>query len=414
MVIFYNTIIYIFSILFRVSRYFNGKSRLFVEGRNGLLEKLKTAFKENANPVVWIHCASVGEFEQARPLIEALKQQYQHHKILLTFFSPSGYELRKNYSLADWVFYLPWDTPKNASLFVKTTQPSLAIFIKYEFWIHYTNQLHRQSIPIFSVASIFREDQLFFQWYGEFYRSVLKKFTHFFVQNYESQTLLKSVGIEAVTVSGDTRFDRVNEIVRKSAEIPLANFFKNNEKLLVAGSIWPEDLETLVPFINEHAEHIKFILAPHEISESNLIALEKLLRQKHIRFSQANVDDIASYKVLIIDNVGMLSTLYRYGEFAFVGGAFGKGLHNILEAACYGVPIFFGNKKFEKFQEAKDLINRGGAFSVKDYPDLQMKFEQVTIPENFLLACEVNRSYVEENLGATEKVINHCNNILAQ
>lgn len=235
----------------------------------------------------------------------------------------------------------------------------------------------------------------------------------FFVQNGESRTLLKAIGVTNAIVAGDTRFDRVNKIVSESSLIPVAEKFKNNEKLMVIGSSWPEDLEILAPFINE--SKLKFIIAPHEISEDSLVKVEKSLLVKSIRYSNAqSTEKFDDYPVLIIDNVGMLSRLYRYGEFAFIGGAFGKGLHNILEAACYGVPIFFGNRNFEKFQEATDLINRGGAFAVKDFIDLKEKFELVNQPENFLLACEITRLYVEENLGATDKVLSYCKKILTE
>jgi 3-deoxy-D-manno-octulosonic-acid transferase len=409
---------YTFSIRFLqagawLASFFNAKLALFVKGRRGLLHSMRHDFKANKNRVVWVHCASLGEFEQGRPLIEAIKNELTDTKILLTFFSPSGYEVKKKYAHADWVYYLPWDLPRNAKEFVSITKPSLAIFIKYEFWLHYTNELKRQNIPVISVASIFRENQLFFKPYGIFYRDILKKFSQFFVQNQTSVELLKSVGITNAKLTGDTRFDRVYEIVKKQEEILLVKKFKNTDTLLVAGSVWQEDMEVLTPFINDNRAKQKFVLAPHEISDSFLQRMEAQLQQKYIRYSQcANVPDLEDYTILIMDNIGMLSKLYKYGEFAFVGGAFGKGLHNVLEAACYGIPIFFGNKNFRKFQEAVDLINCGGAFEVSDYSDFLAKYEMVTIPENFMLACEVTRAYVEENLGATEKIMTYCRKIL--
>ena len=344
--------------------------------------------------------------------MEILKREFPSLKIVLTFFSPSGYEVRKNYSLADFVYYLPWDTSKNASAFLSAIKPVLTVFVKYEFWYHYANELQKRSIPTLSIASIFRPEQLFFKSYGGFYRGILQKFSYFFVQNYASADLLKSIDISTVAVAGDTRFDRVVKIASTAEEIPLAKAFKNDEKVFVIGSAWPEDMEVLAPFINQQGEHLKFIIAPHEINEASLVALEKSLERKHVRFSQAKEVEIAMVTVLIIDNIGMLSRLYKYGEFAYVGGAFGKGLHNILEAACYGIPVFFGNRNYEKFQEAKDLINRGGAFDVIDYRDLVAKYEMVTAPENFLLACEVTKAYVQENLGATEKIMTYCRTIL--
>ena len=371
---------------------------------------MESVFGINNSPVVWIHCASLGEFEQARPLIEILKKEYNGLKILLTFFSPSGYEVRKKYDKADMVAYLPWDTPSNAATFVSISKPSMAIFVKYEYWYHYTNVLKEKGIPIVSISSIFREGQLFFKPYGGFYRAILKNFSHFFVQNDVSLRLLHSIGIQQCSVAGDTRFDRVHEIAQRGEELPIAHKFKSGQNTFVVGSCWPEDFAVLEPFINQ--DTIKFIIAPHEISEDFIQGLEKSLRVKSIRYSQAHNSNLEDCQVLIIDNIGMLSRLYRYGEFAFVGGAFGKGLHNILEAACYGVPIFFGNKNYEKFQEAVDLINRGGAFEVKDYTDFKSKYEMLNTPENFLLACEVTKSYVVENLGATEKIMRYCRTLL--
>jgi 3-deoxy-D-manno-octulosonic-acid transferase len=410
MVFLYNTSILFVRGLFKVAALFHSKAKLFVTGRKNLFRKIEDFLKANQSPLIWIHCASLGEFEQGRPIIEAFKKEFPAHKILLTFFSPSGFEIRKNYASADYIFYLPWDTKKNARRFIEITKPVLAIFVKYEFWLHYSNELTRRNIPILSVSSIFRPHQYFFRSYGGFYRSILKNFSYFFVQNDESVKLLHSIGIKNCSQVGDTRFDRVAQILKQPGEIEIAKRFKNNQPAFVVGSCWPEDLNVLAPLINENK--IKFIIAPHEISESFLSEIEKSLMVRSIRYSVVEHKQVEDYQVLIIDNVGMLSKLYRYGEFAFIGGGFGKGLHNILEAACYGVPIFFGNKNYERFQEAVDLINRGGAFDVSDYSDLKAKFEILNVPESFQLACEVTRLYVEENLGATEKIMKYCRNLL--
>jgi 3-deoxy-D-manno-octulosonic-acid transferase len=412
MVHLYNISIGILRFLFWLASFFNSKATLFTKGRKDIFKKIKSSLRENKSPVIWVHCASLGEFEQARPVIEKFKSEFQSYKILLTFFSPSGFEVRKNYDQADYIFYLPWDTHKNAVRFITEIQPAMAIFIKYEFWFHYTAELKKRNIPILSVSSIFRTDQLFFKSYGGFYRNILKNFSHFFVQNDESIRLLKSININNSTKAGDTRFDRVNELVKSSAELSIVEKFKNNEKIMVIGSCWPEDLDVLIPFINENYYHIKFIIAPHEISESFISNLEKVVNSETVRYSQAEKRKVEDCQIMIIDNIGMLGRLYRYGEFAFVGGAFGKGLHNILEAACYGIPIFFGDKNYEKFQEAVDLINRGGAFEVSDYLDFKHKYEMINLPQTFLLACEVTRQYVEENLGATEKVMVYCRKTL--
>lgn len=404
--------IYLIASLVRITAPFNAKAKAFVNGRADLFSKLQASFKSVNTPIAWVHCASLGEFEQGRPIIEKFKKEFPSYKILLTFFSPSGYEVRKNYALADFVFYLPWDTLGNAIRFVGITQPKIAFFIKYEFWRNYTQALASKNIPILSVSSIFREEQVFFKSYGSWFRSTLNKFNHFFVQNEKSIRLLKSIGLTNVTIAGDTRFDRVNEVIIQAKEIPIAKTFKGPENVMVVGSCWSEDLELLAPHINSSGGKLKFIIAPHEIKESFLKEIETALSVKTIRYSNAN-DQVEDYDVLIIDNVGMLSSLYRYGEYAFVGGGLGKGLHNILEAACYGVPVFFGNKNYQKFQEARDLIMRGGAFEVSDYADFKSKFELlINRPENYLLACEVTKSYVLENIGATNKIISYCHNLL--
>ncbi|MBT1690248.1 3-deoxy-D-manno-octulosonic acid transferase [Dawidia soli] len=406
MIVLYNLAIFLLGVGARVAALFHPKAKAFAKGRKRIFHELAIRFERRQGFLVWVHCASLGEFEQGRPLMEALKERFPDVRILLTFFSPSGYEVRKHYDKADYVCYMPLDTAANARRFVSLVKPDLAIFVKYEFWHHFARTLHKNNIPLLSVSAIFRQDQLFFQSYGGFYRNILKYFSVFFVQNDESVRLLHSIGIDPVKRAGDTRFDRVYQVVQQAEEIATAKRFKADQKVLVVGSSWTEDLDVLIPFINE--DRLKFIIAPHEIHEASLVNLERALQVRSVRYSQAaQTPDLEEARVLIIDNVGMLSRLYRYGEFAYVGGAFGKGLHNILEAACYGVPIFFGNRNYEKFQEAVDLINRGGAFEVSDYPDFKAKYEMLNIPENFLLACEVTRQYVEENLGATRMIIDY-------
>lgn len=407
----YNLGIHLFGVGARAASLFNQKARALVSGRKNLLTSVQQALSSNTSPLVWVHCASLGEFEQGRPIIERLRKEFTNYKILLTFFSPSGYEVRKNYPGADYVFYLPFDTPNNARKWIEVTKPSLAIFVKYEFWLNYSEELRKAKIPLISASAIFRDDQIFFRSSGSPFRKILRNFNHLFVQNITSAKLLQSIGITNVTVAGDTRFDRVYEITSSTESIPVAEKFKGNDQVMVAGSCWPEDIEVLAPFMNETA--IKFIIAPHEISESFLTEIEKSVLGKTVRFSKAsNEAELDNAKVLLIDNVGMLSKLYRYGEFAFVGGAFGKGLHNILEAACYGIPVFFGNKNYQKFAEARELIMHGGAFEVNDFADLRGKYEMVNMPENFMLACEVTRNYVLNNLGATDKIIQYCRKVL--
>jgi len=392
---------------------FSQKARALISGRKNLLTSVQHNLASNTSPVVWIHCASLGEFEQGRPIIERIRKEFPAYKILLTFFSPSGYEVRKNYTGADYVFYLPFDTPNNARKWVEVTNPALAIFVKYEFWYNYSEQLRRARIPLISASAIFREDQIFFRSSGSPLRKVLRNFNHIFVQNQSSAKLLQSINITNVTIAGDTRFDRVYEITSSKERIQTAEQFKGDEKVMVAGSCWPEDIEVLAPFITETP--IKFIIAPHEITEEFLTEIEKAIVGKTIRFSKATDEaGLEDAKVLLIDNVGMLSKLYRYGEFAYIGGAFGKGLHNILEAACYGIPVFFGNKNYQKFNEAQELIMHGGAFEVNDFADLRGKYEMLNTPENFMLACEVTRNYVLHNLGATDKILQYCRNVLSK
>lgn len=395
-----------------IAKPFSPKVAAFLNGRKNLLLNIKNAFKKNQDPVFWIHCASLSEFEQGRPLIEKFRQQFPTYKILLTFFSPSGYDVRKDYKYADFVFYLPVDTPKNAEQFIKIVKPKLAVFVKYEFWHHYISLLKRKNIPIISISAIFRKHQPFFQSLGSaFFRNMLSNFTYIFVQNDESVRLLKGIGITNCSKAGDTRFDRVYEVVQGAEEIPIAKLFKGDQKAFVVGSCWPDDLEVLIPFINESQYQLKFIIAPHEISEEFIREIEGAIQGNSIRYSHAT-GNLEDYQVLIIDNIGLLSRLYRYGEFAFVGGAYGKGLHNILEAACYGIPILFGNKHYEKFEEAVTLINYGGAFAIADYPDLKSKYALLNIPETFLLACDVTNLYVKENLGATNKIMKYIQTLL--
>lgn len=409
--ILYNFVIRCLQGLFWIASPFNTKARAFVTGRKGLFQKLSLFSQDNLRPV-WMHCASLGEFEQGRPVLEAIRVTFPSTPILLTFFSPSGYEVRKNFPGADGVFYLPLDTPSNAKTFIEITRPILAIFVKYEFWYNYSSELNKRNIHFLSISSIFRKDQLFFKSYGSLFRKLLAHFSYFFVQNQESIRLLKSIGMTNASMAGDTRFDRVYQITQRAEDIIVAKNFKGGQKVFVIGSCWPEDLDILAPFINENQTKLKFILAPHELNEGFLLQIEESLQVKTVRYSMAG-ENVNEALVLLIDNIGLLARLYRYGEFAYIGGALGKGLHNILEAACYGVPVFFGNRNYQMYQEAMDLILRGGAFEVGSYPELKSKYEMLDHnPENFHLACEVTRQYVQENLGATKKIMDYCRKVL--
>lgn len=407
---FYSCSVFFYKIAIRFASIFNKKAKLFIQGRKHLLQKIKKEFQRSNSPVAWFHCASLGEFEQGRPLMEAFKKDYPHYKIVLTFFSPSGYEVRKNYKGADHIYYLPLDTKKNARLFLNYLKPKIAFFIKYEFWCYYSEGLKARNIPLLSTSSIFRESQLFFRSYAGFYRKILKNFTYFFVQDRKSLELLKSIGINNVAVAGDTRFDRVMNISERGLNLPEIAAFKGNKKLMVIGSCWPEDFDVLNSFIND--TDIKFVIAPHEIEEKFIERIENDLLKRCIRYSEVKDHNPAKYDVLIIDNIGMLSGLYAYGDYAFVGGGYGQGLHNILEPATFGLPVFFGNKNYTKFREARDLINLGGAVAVAGYDELRSQFRAFCDETTYNIASGINRDYVKDSTGATEKIISYCKSII--
>jgi 3-deoxy-D-manno-octulosonic-acid transferase len=395
----------------RLAAPFNTKAKLFLVGRKNIFQKIENALQAHDSKVAWFHCASLGEFEQCRPILEKFKQEFPEFKIVLTFFSPSGYEIRKNYALADYIFYLPVDTKANAQKFLDLVNPALIFFVKYEFWHFYLHEAALRNIPTLLFSAIFRADQLFFKPYGSFYRSILKAFDFIFVQNKTSLNLLLKININNISVVGDTRFDRVKDICSNPKNIEIAEKFKNGIKIMVVGSSWAEDMEVIATFANE--SDLKFIIAPHEISENNIVNIESLIKRKTIRYSQAESKSVELFDVLIIDNIGMLSSLYKYGEYAYIGGAFGKGLHNILEAATYGIPVFFGNKNFSKFQEAKDLLKMKGAFAVGSAEDLKKIIEGFENNEDKrILAGSICFRYIEDNLGATEKVMNYVRGIL--
>lgn len=406
----YTLFIYLLRAFYTVAAVFHPKAAALVRGRQNLLRHIREEMAGTTQSVLWVHAASLGEFEQGRPVIEAFRNRWPHWKIVLTFFSPSGYEVRKDYAGADHVFYLPWDTPHQANAFLDCVKPSLVFFIKYEYWQNMMRALATRQTPLLLVSAIFRRSQYWFRWYGASARGRLREVSHFFVQNEESQALLRSIGITACTVSGDTRFDRVSAIVRNAEPVPIAESFKSDEKVWVVGSCWPADWKVLRPFV-EAQPHLKFIIAPHEISEAFLREIESGLTRNVMRYSKADIR-VSEADVLLIDNIGLLSRLYRYGEYAWVGGAYGKGLHNILEAACYGMPVFFGNRAYQKFREAQELLLRGGAFAVADTDQLEQFYQQVSTPEQFMAACETTRSYVEENVGATDRIIRHCERLL--
>jgi 3-deoxy-D-manno-octulosonic-acid transferase len=391
--------------LLTVAAPFNQKAKLMLQGRENQFEKLKQAFAGNTAPVVWFHCASLGEFEQGRPVIEAFKTEFPEYKVMLTFFSPSGYEVRKNYSGADFIYYLPLDSAANARKFISIVQPKLAVFVKYEFWHYYLQELEQNYIPILSISAIFRPEQVFFKPYGEFNRNMLRRFTHIYTQNQSSLELLQTIGITNATIAGDTRFDRVLQTAATIKPIPLVDAFTRSSEVFMVGSSWPVDIEVLLPLIQKYKSTIKFIIAPHEIHESGITTLIQTIGDGAVRFSQADAATIANYKVLVIDNIGMLSALYSYGTYAFIGGAFGKGLHNTLEAAVFGLPLFFG-PKYSKFQEAVDLVKLGCAMPVNNSEELLTAFEKVhTTHGARQTITDTEKQYVQEQAGATTQIM---------
>ncbi len=383
---------------------FNEKARLWSSGRKQLLKRLAKAVDDNDHPV-WIHSASLGEYEQARPVIEKIKKERPDTKILATFFSPSGYEIRKNDPLPDYVFYLPIDTARNARRFLRIVRPSMAIFIKYEFWYNYMIELTANSIPFYYVSAIFRPNQYFFKPYGRWFVNRLRGASRIFVQNDESARLLDGVGIRQVEVCGDTRFDRVAAIAEQSAPVEMAEKFKRQSKLIVAGSTWGPDealLAQLLPQLNGY----KLLVAPHEISRKEEV-MRTFAGFKTIAYSEIQHQDLGEYDVLVVDTIGLLNKLYKYSTLSFVGGAFKTGLHNILEAAVYGVPLFFG-PQYSHFNEAVMLVQKGGAFPVNNAGDMWQVVQQFeNDPDAYARVCAVCREYVAANVGACERIFNY-------
>jgi 3-deoxy-D-manno-octulosonic-acid transferase len=387
-----------------IASFFNEKARLLRNGRKKIWQQV--AEMKQQGPFVWVHCSSLGEFEQGRPVIEAIKKEHPGKRVLLTFFSPSGYEIRKNYEMADQVVYLPADTPKNARRFVDLVNPESALFIKYEFWPCFFETLQQRNIPVYSISSIFRKNQIFFRWYGRWFRKTLKAVNKFYVQDNESGRLLKEAGINNFSVAGDTRFDRVTAIVKASTDVPIAASFSEGAPfIIVAGSTWPPDEDILIRYINSAPGDVKLIIAPHEVHQSHIEQIEQRLKVPYIKYS-ATDDKIADdAKVLIVNTIGLLSAIYRYGQVAYIGGGFGKGIHNTLEAATYGIPVVFG-PRYQKFKEARDLISRGGGFSIRNYDTLFALMEKLrNSPEYLNQTGNASAAYVKSMCGATDVIM---------
>ena len=401
----YNIVIYIYLIGVAIASCFNKKVKKMWAGERQAIKVLREKVDPNAR-YIWFHAASLGEFEQGRPLMEYLRKTHPEYKILLTFFSPSGYEVRKNYEGADIICYLPLDTIRNARRFLRAIKPVMAFFIKYEFWYNYLHILQHRGVPTYSVSSIFRPDQIFFQWYGKGYGRVLKCFTHFFVQNIESKNLLAKLDIHDVEVVGDTRFDRVLQIKEASKQLPIVEkFTENTSKVFIAGSSWLPDEEVFLKYFNLHKDW-KLIVAPHVIGEDHLAQIFELLKGRRVvRYTEATEENVKDAEVLIIDCFGLLSSIYHYGTISYVGGGFGVGIHNVLEAAVWDIPVIFGPNN-KRFQEAQGLIMAGGGFEINDYQsfrDLMLRFET---DEMFLQTSKKHAGeFVKGRAGATEKIM---------
>ena len=386
---------------------FDKKVATMWKGERQAIDMLRSKIEPDAR-YIWFHAASLGEFEQGRPLMERIRRDYPEYKILLTFFSPSGYEVRKNYEWADIICYLPLDTNRNALAFLSTVKPVMAFFIKYEFWYNYLHILKERNIPTYSVSSIFRKEQVFFKWYGKHYSKVLKCFTRFFVQNERSRQLLSMRGIDAVDVVGDTRFDRVLQIKAASKRLPVVEAFKNGAKVFVAGSSWQPDEEIFIRFFNDHPDW-KLVIAPHVISEDHLRQIMSRLKRKVVRYTMTDAVEAADADVLIIDCFGLLSSIYRYGEVAYVGGGFGVGIHNVLEAAVWEVPVFFGPNN-KRFREAQGLKRSGGGFEITSYEEFEHTMSAfISQPDTISRAGKAAGEYVQSLSGATDKIMDAIN-----
>jgi len=400
----YTGVLRLYLLVIRLVSLINSRARKLMRGRRGLFRNMQRELVPG-KAYLWFHCASLGEFEQGRPLMELMKREDPDCKILLTFYSPSGYEIRKKYEGADYVYYLPSDTPENVRRFLDLVQPAAVFFVKYEFWFNFLDEIGKRKIPAYLVSGIFREEQLFFKWFGGWFRKKLRTFNRFYVQEEASIQLLARHGFTNALLSGDTRFDRVLEIAAEARELPLAAAFKGDRQLVIVGSSWEADEELLLSLELDTSRY-KLLIAPHEIGEEQIAATVARFEAKYrvMTWSGANRSNVAGAEILIIDNIGMLSSLYRYGTLAYIGGGFGEGIHNILEAAVCGLPVIFG-PNYKKFSEATELLSAGGAFCVHDAKELRNVFGLLTgDPIVQQIASEVSRNYVNKKSGATRRI----------
>lgn len=409
MLFIYNLLTIMAGPILKIIAIFSPKMKLFVNGRKTVFETLAEKINKG-DKTIWFHAASLGEYEQGLPVMEEMRALYPQHKIVLTFFSPSGYEIRKNTASADVVVYLPLDTKANAARFVKMVNPEMAFFIKYEFWPNYLCELKKSGAKVYLISGIFRESQAFFKWYGGFYREALKTFRHFFVQYESSKQLLQTIGFQNITVSGDTRYDRVSKILERDNSLPFIEDFIDGKTTFVFGSSWPKDEALFIDFVNE-TKDVKFIIAPHDIGKSHVSEIEEILKGKYVLFSEMEGKDLSDYDVFIIDTIGILGKIYSYADVAYVGGGFGtSGLHNILEPAAFGVPIVIG-PNHSKFPEAAALIHFGGCLEAKDGNELRHTLSELLHNEDYRReAGHKAGTFVSMNRGAVNRIINHITN----
>lgn len=403
----YNLIVIIAEQLLKIIALFSPKIKLFVDGRKSIFKTLADKI-QTSDKTIWFHSASLGEYEQGLPVIEVIKKQFPTHKIVVTFFSPSGFEVRKNNTVADVTVYLPLDTISNAKQFIKLVRPEIVFFIKYEYWPNYLNELNKQRIKTYLISGILRENQSFFKWYGGFYRNALKTFDYFFVQNESSKKLLQSIGFNNVKVSGDTRFDRVLSILERDNSLDFIEQFKDNKTTIVIGSSWPKDENLLVNYINQSSDDVKFIIAPHNIKSEQIQELKNVITKKTILFSEKDNVDLSNSNVFIIDTIGILTKIYSYADIAYVGGGFGNpGVHNILEPATFGVPVVIG-PNYSHFAEAKALVNMEGCLSIQNQIQLNEAFNLLLHNEDERLEKgHICSTFVQMNKGATKTIMEY-------
>ena len=412
MLFLYNLLVILATQLLKLVALFSPKMKLFVDGRKAVFSTLANKINPN-DKTIWFHAASLGEYEQGLPVIEEIKQKFPSHKIVVTFFSPSGYEVRKNNAVADVTIYLPLDTSSNAKQFIQLVHPDMVFFIKYEYWPHYLNELKKQHIKTYLISGILRENQAFFKWYGGFYRNALKTFDYFFVQNENSKKLLQSIGFNNVKVSGDTRFDRVVSILERDNSLDFIAAFKDNKTTIVIGSSWPKDENLLVEYINKASKNVKFIIAPHNIKPEQIANLTSQIKKTRLKYSDYSIEtlrkpNLKNYQVFIIDTVGILTKIYSYADIAYVGGGFGNpGVHNILEPATFGLPVVIG-PNYSHFAEATALVNMEGCISIQNQTELNEAFDLLLQNEDERLEKgHICSTFVQMNKGATQTIMNH-------